>query len=386
MSYSTTLLSLIKRSISANDTDEDLSLTTADVFEIYTVAKRHDVAHLLAEALERAESVSVSDEMKAKLEKQRLLAIYRYERINFALGQICSLFESEGVDHLPLKGSVIRRYYPEPWMRTSCDIDILVREEQLEEAARLVEERLGFKRGDLGDHDISFVTQSGVHFELHYCLLEGNTVISEAEKPLAEVWDRVRLSAEKLHSYEMTPEDFYYYHIVHMAKHFVNGGCGIRPFIDLHILSQKLEVDREALDGMLCDGGLFTFEERALQLSRVWFGGGEHTEVTVRMQDYLLGGGVYGNVSNRVTVQQSKKGGKLKYALSRIWLPYDVLRFHYPSLNGKRWLLPIYEVRRWCKLIFVGGAARAVGELNANRRVSDEAHSSAVQMLDDLGI
>ena len=30
------------------------------------------------------------------------------------------------IPFLPLKGSVIRQYYPEPWMRTSCDIDILV--------------------------------------------------------------------------------------------------------------------------------------------------------------------------------------------------------------------------------------------------------------------
>ncbi|MBO4954226.1 MAG: nucleotidyltransferase family protein, partial [Clostridia bacterium] len=36
------------------------------------------------------------------------------------------------IDFMPLKGAVIRQYYPEPWMRTSCDIDIHVKKDRLE--------------------------------------------------------------------------------------------------------------------------------------------------------------------------------------------------------------------------------------------------------------
>ena len=388
MNRNTILLSLLKKPLCEKKTHDDYLAKIDILFDVYIVAKKHDVAHLLAGALRGYDFGALGEggeELRAKLEKQRLLAVLRYEKLRFALEQLCELFEAEGIDHMPLKGSVIRRLYPEPWMRTSCDIDILVREEQLERAAELVESRLGFKRGALGSHDISFDAPSGVHFELHYGLIEDDFV-GEADKPLLDVWEHASVVCGKKYLFEMSDEMFYYYHVAHMAKHFVNGGCGIRPFIDLWILNSRIEFDVSVREAFLASGGLLTFERHSRQLSSVWFGDGEHTDVTLGMQNYLLGGGVYGNMTNRVAVQQTKKGGKVRYALSRIWLPYEVLRFHYPSLNGKRWLLPFYEVRRWFKLLFCGGAKRAVTELTANSNVTSEEHDATEKMLNDLGL
>ncbi|MDO5139153.1 MAG: nucleotidyltransferase family protein, partial [Oscillospiraceae bacterium] len=33
---------------------------------------------------------------------------------------ICSALDNGNIDYVPLKGSVIKDLYPEPWMRTSC--------------------------------------------------------------------------------------------------------------------------------------------------------------------------------------------------------------------------------------------------------------------------
>ena len=104
------------------------------------------------------------------------------------------------------------------------------------------------------------------------------------------------------------------------------------------------------------------------------------------MQDYLLKGGVYGTTANRVSVQQIRKGGKIRYAFSRIWLPYDVLKFHYPSLERKRWLLPVFEVRRWFKLIFCGGFKRGVSELKLNSSTTSEVQTKTKEMLHQLRI
>ena len=102
------------------------------------------------------------------------------------------------------------------------------------------------------------------------------------------------------------------------------------------------------------------------------------------MQEYVLTGGVYGNNQNRITMQQTKKGGKFKYAMSRIFLPYDVIKFHYPVLQKHRWLLPFCQVRRWFKLLFCGGAKRSFNELKINQTLSEEKKAKAEELLKEL--
>jgi hypothetical protein len=94
----------------------------------------------------------------------------------------------------------------------------------------------------------------------------------------------------------------------------------------------------------------------------------------------------YGTMDNRVAVQQIRRGGKLRYAISRIWIPYDKLKFHYPSLEGKRSLLPFYEVRRWGKLLFFGGAKRGIRELKLNSSKTKDEQLKTDEMLSHLGL
>ncbi len=61
---------------------------------------------------------------------------------------------------MPLKGSVIRNMYPEPWMRTSCDIDILVEKSSLDVAKKAVQ-AIGFEYKGMGSHDISLFFRFG---------------------------------------------------------------------------------------------------------------------------------------------------------------------------------------------------------------------------------
>ena len=46
--------------------------------------------------------------------------------------ECCNALEKAQIPFVPLKGSVIRKYYPEAWMRTSSDIDVLVHKEDVE--------------------------------------------------------------------------------------------------------------------------------------------------------------------------------------------------------------------------------------------------------------
>ena len=54
-------------------------------------------------------------------------AIYRHAQLSYEYVAVCDALETAQIPFIPLKGSVLRKWYPEPWMRTSCDIDILDR-------------------------------------------------------------------------------------------------------------------------------------------------------------------------------------------------------------------------------------------------------------------
>ena len=363
---------------------EEISLYNPDILpKITSLAQKHDVIHLIVFALKKN---GLLDESNKNLESKMLTAVYRCEKLKYELTKLCAALEQAEIPFIPLKGSVLRQYYPEPWMRTSCDIDVLVKEADLKRAIACLTDGLHYRYETQNRHDVSLFTQQGQHIELHYTLLEDGAVNS-ALVVMDTVWDTAIKRGGYTYCYEMPDEMFYFYHIAHMAKHFVEtGGCGIRPFLDIWVLNHRIDFDREMRDKLLSDGGLSVFAKQAELLSEVWFGNAEHTEITRQMEEYILRGGVYGTTTNRVAVQQQKQGGKLKYALSKIFIPYDIIKFHYPILQKHRWLTPIMEVRRWGKLIFCGHLKRTVKELKYNSTISEDAAAETRTLLKNVGL
>lgn len=312
-----------------------------------------------------------------------MMAVYRYERINYELTQLKATLNKAQIPFLPLKGSVLRQYYPEPWMRTSCDIDVLVQEPDLKKTLGILTEKMNYKIDSQCSHHYGLFSDSGVHIELHFTLSE-STAKHDEDPVLKTVWERCTPDPRQTYCYLMPEALFFYYHIVHMAKHFQSGGCGIRPFLDIWVLDHREEADAEGRKALLREGGVDTFAAASEKLSRVWFEHEMGDEVTERMERYLLGGGVYGTLEQRVSLQQAREGSKLRYAISRIWQPYDVLVRRYPSLAGKRLLLPFYEVRRWFSLLFCGRVKRGVLELKANSATTQEDRNETKKLLDSL--
>lgn len=359
------------------------NLITPEVLvALYKLSKAHDLAHLVADALDENGLLDDS-EVSKKFRVERNLAVYRYEQMKYELDELCRMLESEKIEFIPLKGSVIRKYYPEPWMRTSCDIDILLKEKDLEKAIKLLGERLAYTKVGRGTHDVSLYAPSNVHVELHFSLLE-DSMANDASKMLDTVWDRV----ERNEKYQKALQDdfFYYYHIAHMAKHIEFGGCGIKPFLDLWILNERIQFNQEKRDALLMEGGLKKFEEVAKNLAYIWFGDQEHTPVTKKLEEYILKGGVYGSTENKVAAQSSKKGKGLKYIISRLWYPYDLLKKRYPRVEKCKLLIPYYQVCRWFRFLFKGKKKAAIIEARESSKLSNENAENIQKMLQDLGL
>lgn len=351
--------------------------------EAYALSKAHDVAHLVAAELNTQKALQ-DNEINELFRKQQILAVYRYERIGYELTEICRILDEAGVPYMPLKGAVMRRYYPEPWMRTSSDIDILVKPKDVAAATDALVGKLNYQNQGAYDHDVQMFAPSGVHLELHFETVEDYR-LPKANEVLKTVWDEHAFcTKEQCHA--MSNEMFYFYHIAHMAKHFTGGGCGIRFFLDLWLLNHKVEYDHEKRAELLTAGQLLEFAKNAEHLSEVWFGEGTHTEVTKRMESYILSGGVYGNTDNRIAAKSVSNGGRNGYAKYLVFRPYHELRRQYPILYKHKWLYLFCQVHRWLCLIFNGGIIRAKRILERGAKAYEKNGDSIDKMLRDLNL
>lgn len=350
--------------------------------EMTALARYHDLTHLLALGLRNNGLLTLEN---GELEKEIFHAAFRFEQLNYELTSICRTLERAQVPFIPLKGSVLRQYYPEPWMRTSCDIDVLVHEEDLDGATAALADALNYRIGEKSAHDIQIFTPSGQHIELHFNLIEDHR-IKGASAILSRVWDAAVPCGGWTYQYEMPDELFYFYHIAHMAKHIENGGCGIRPFLDIWVLMHYVPHDRDRRERLLTDGGLSVFAGQAERLAEIWFGNGVRDDTACHLENYIINGGVYGNLVNQISVQQIKQGGRLRYACSQIWLPYEALKWAYPSLERKPQLLALYELRRWGRLLFIDGIGRGLSKLRLNSSISNECTANVRELLSALGL
>ena len=78
---------------------------------LYKLSKAHDLAHLVGDALIKNDLIG-NDEIKEKYQKQVMIAIYRYEKINYELNHLRSALNEAQIPFIPLKGSVFVSVLP----------------------------------------------------------------------------------------------------------------------------------------------------------------------------------------------------------------------------------------------------------------------------------
>lgn len=377
------LLDLLKFEISGTFPKDDYNNINDEMTEcLIELASKHAVVPLVLDALLKNEMYTI--DMQNLYRQSLWFAVMQCEKQTAELNKLCNLFEENKICHIPLKGSVLRNYYPEPWMRTCCDIDVLVKPEELDKAVQVLKNS-GYSMEHKGSHDVSFFTENGVHLELHYNVIEREYKIADVSNVLVKVWNYSVAKEGYEYQFEMTNEMFYFYHFAHMAKHFVQGGCGIRPFVDIMFFKKKVNYDKEKLNSLLKEGSILTFANMAEKLAAIWFENEETTSLAKDMQSYILRGGVYGSLENSIVVKQVKTGSKINEMLSKIFVPYYIIKYQYPILQKYKFLLPMFEVCRWCKLIFFKRhRQRSINHLSVNNSITNEQKNSVADLLKKL--
>ncbi len=366
------------RSLIVGEPAEAEKIDTEILSSLLTLSTRHSVTPLVAESLSRQGLLNVEGAAEA-YRRISYLAFIRWQQQESALEHITAIFERSGISNIPLKGAVLRSFYPEAWMRTSCDLDILVCEEQLTEAENLLEQELGYEKKVKTGHDVMFVSQSGVNIELHYGF-------DEPELVLEKMWETAVAEKGK-YQFSLSPEWFILHHIAHMAKHFSIGGCGIRSLIDLWLILKKMSYKEALLEGMLLEANLKKFFDTMCKLVTDWMEGHILSNLQTKILGYVISGGVYGSLENRVTIKQSKqKRNTFQILFSRIFLSRDALAHMYPLVRKHLFLYPFCQIHRWFKVLRINKIKSFNSELNKAQSVGKEVLDGTKEMLERLGL
>ena len=363
---------------------ESFSLTEETLEKLYRLATKHDLAHLAGDALYKNKLLPKDSSAAAKFQKAQVTALYRYTQLEHEYKQISRVLQKTEIPYIPLKGIVIRPFYPQPYLRTSCDIDVLIPEKDLEKAiAQLTDELHYTWDGTIQYHDVSLFSPNGFHLELHFSINETHETM---DRLLSQVWENSSPLEEGSYEYRQSPEFFMFHQVAHMAYHFLGGGCGIRPLIDLYILRQKMLFDENILQAFCAQCKLDDFYNYAKLLCDVWFGNASHSDLTLQMENYILHGGVYGNLENSITVKRGADQSAFAYIMSRLFVPYKSLKIRYPVLVKHKWLYPFMTVRRWVETLSPAKRRRASAELKQNRYIKKGDQDNMQVFLSQLGL
>lgn len=343
----------------------DAQITTEMMKELYQISSKHDLAHIVATTLQK-HNILGEDDLSKRYSQVLYMSVMRYENIQYELERICELFESEQIVHIPLKGAVMRGFYAEPWLRTSCDIDILIRPEDLDRACEVLQSCLKYTCEPCAYKDISLYAPSKVHLELHFMIQED---MENLDRVLCKVWEYVSPIKKDGYQYVMTPEFFFFHILAHMSYHFLCGGCGMRTFIDVWILSNKMEYDEVILRELCEEAHIWKFAQAVRRLTKIWFEGKTYDDFSRKLEYYVLSGGTYGTRNTTMTAQKTRTIGRVNFLMQRLFMPYRSLCILYPRLKGNRILYPYYTIARWCKVLQQDVFKRVVDEVKINGEI-----------------
>lgn len=330
-----------------------ISLSEQEWADLQKAAFRHSIEGIICGALNYCET-NIPESVAKSLCTAYVQSFYIYGKQRKIYGQLCQALDEAGVPNLRIKGMRLSEYYPEPELRTSCDIDILYHKEHREQVFEVMQQN-GFTHQEASDKDDLFASADGFFVEMHYSLFNE---YRQQYMQTFDPWQNAVACDGYRFRYDLRQEDHYVYLLFHFGKHIQVGGASIRHLLDLEMLLRRsdMQVDREYCRQLLEKYSLTAFEQAVRHLLDVWFRGEERNEMDAAVEYVLFRktGSVFEQEKKMfgVASQDSNSGrGKLRYLLRRFWGSKESLWSDYPIARKHKILTPIYRVVRWFRLL-----------------------------------
>lgn len=343
--YRSTALSMIELVICAikGETPKPEVVEGLQMDALFTVCQKHILTACTAYALEAA-GIRNEDFTQAKAKAIRKNILLDAER-----KKVLQRLEQEGIWYMPLKGALLKDWYPKLGMRQMSDNDILcdgayrprIREIMLE---------LGFTCEHFGQSaDDAYYKPPVSNFEMHSQLF-ALTHMGKLYEYYENVKERLVKDEGSEYGYQFRMEDFYIYVTAHEYKHYKMGGTGIRFLADTYVFLKRWNdtLDWDYIRQELRKLEIADYEQESRTLTMKLFAREELTDDQRQMLDYYIFSGVYGNLENRVKndVERFGGGSKAKYVFRRVFPSMNEIQSKWGFFYRHKWLIPALWIYR----------------------------------------
>ena len=348
----------------------DIDASTVDWSAVLAEAQRHKVTALMYPAIRSMDGVpeavfnkvcgtaiTVATASEAMLKEQR---------------RILDLLEARRIPCAVLKGTSVAYLYPHPELRTIGDIDILVDEENLDEACKALQAD-GFAPSYMAEKHLC-LQKGAVWVEMHRMV----SVFPESEKgrfTKQTMTDALRHTQEAEIGGVRFPMLSGAYQIIallaHIEQHLATSGIGLRQVCDWAVTVDAL---RDCFDGetlaLLERCGLLQFAKIMTRLCEkylglppcAWRAEAPDALVDAMLADILVGGNFQAQAAERpfteVLMDAYDVAGKGKTCIMRNYVRFlqKHIRKKYPWAKSRLWI-PVFGVflpARWGVRVLLG--------------------------------
>lgn len=322
---------------------------------LFELAKIHSVAGIVA-AMNRKNKFPMPAELSQKFDGYMMAAVSQSVTWDRLYKEVSEALAAEGIKNIAVKGPVVKKYYPDPDLRTMGDIDFVVHKDNMPQVHKVME-KLGFSICESSVDEYKF-ERNHMYIELHEDLTSADFGTGvNYKKEMQYIFNCVKNPDECIQT--LTDECHLVYLILHIAHHLFSSGCGVRQILDVALAIKHSEFD---VNNVLEQFDSFKLTELAhviFYLCNEWF--------NVKCEDYnidndlyefisehILVGGVFGFDANRADNQKVrdsiKEKNKLKFLLSHAFPDIQQMRAYILWFRNKpAVLLPVAWVYRWFK-------------------------------------
>lgn len=359
---------------------------------LYQTAQKHNVAGIVSSMIQPVLKTYVENPAARKFQESYMATIFRSVQMEEEVKLFADRMDEGGIPYAFFKGYELRELYPNPELRTMGDVDVLVRDEDMEKTAQILN---GLGYTNEGEGGAVWTCKNEVlSYEIHRRLAFGkywNQVDYESYFAKAFDWllpepgshrdlkgasDAV---SEKSRRY-FSLEDHFIFLCFHLAKHLNDTGAGIRMVMDiaLYLKAYQEQMDWSYIWEECRKIRLDIFVKTLLRACREWFqcpseaeiarieaaGSGLPDDVTdggvlERLKSYIMTGGMFG-FERDDSIRRLRKGINehtdhasaliRARALWKLAFPgRKHMAYFMPAVEQYRILLPLAWIKRWTR-------------------------------------
>ena len=320
-----------------------------DLNQLFEVCEKSILTACAAYALE---SVGIRNH---KFTQAKEKAIRKNILMDAERKKILNRLEQEKIWYMPLKGAILKDWYPKLGMRQMSDNDILF-DSKYRTKVRDIMLESGFtcKHFNKGNDDAYFKPPV-CNFEMHNALF-----VSFHVGKLHEYYQNIKSKLIKdentQYGYHFKTEDFYLYLTAHEYKHFAVGGIGLRSLVDTYIFLKKYgnSMNWDYLNTELKKLQIDEYEQKRRNLVDKIFNEKPLSQEENTMLEYYIFSYTYGNLENKIEhdLERLGKGSKVRYLLKRLFPPMKQIESYWNFFYRHKWLIPVLWIYRPIKGLF----------------------------------